>query len=313
MNPLTPNPHRYTIFPIQCSELWDLYKKQVASFWTVEEVDLSDDMVHWRALNSDERYFISHVLGFFAGSDGVVAENLLARFSVEVQLPEARSFYAFQAAMESIHSEMYSLLLESYIADKTEKEQLFQATAHFPAIRAKAGWAEKWLHSERPFAERLVAFACVEGLLFSGSFCAIFWLKKRGLMPGLCFSNELISRDEGLHCEFACQLYKLLKTPVQDILTIIQEAVTVECHFICEALPVSLIGMNSDLMSQYIKFVADQLLVSLGEDKFYQVDNPFDWMTMISLQGKTNFFERRVGEYQKASDTNREFNIDADF
>ncbi|KAK3440892.1 hypothetical protein EUGRSUZ_B01150 [Eucalyptus grandis] len=294
---------RFCMFPIRYKPLWEMYKKAEASFWTAEEVDLSQDLQHWEALTSSEKHFISHVLAFFAASDGIVLENLAARFLNDVQAPEARAFYGFQIAMENVHSEMYSLLLETYIKDSREKHRLFNAVENIPCVADKAKWALKWIQSSSSFAERLVAFACVEGIFFSGSFCAIFWLKKRGLMPGLTFSNELISRDEGLHCDFACLLYSLLQKQLhqEKVHKIVQEAVEIETHFVCEALPCALIGMNSNLMSQYIKFVADRLLVALGCQKKYNVDNPFEWMEFISLQGKANFFERRVGEYQKAS------------
>lgn len=279
-----------------------MYKKHEASFWTVEEVDLSQDMTHWEKLTDDEQHFIKHVLAFFAASDGIVLENLASRFSCEVQIPEARSFYGFQIAMENIHSEMYSLLIDTYVKDPTEKERLLLAIETVPAVMKKAEWAIKWMGSTETFAKRLVAYAAVEGIFFSGSFCAIFWLKKRGLMPGLCFSNELISRDEGLHTDFACLLYSMLQNKLtqEEVNTIIVEAVDSEKEFVCEALPVDLIGMNGKLMSQYIEFVADRLLVALGNPKHYNVSNPFEWMDMISLQGKTNFFEKRVGDYQKA-------------
>lgn len=294
---------RFCMFPIRYKQLWEMYKKAEASFWTAEEVDLSCDVQHWETLTDSEKHFITHVLAFFAASDGIVLENLAARFLKDIQIPEARAFYGFQIAMENIHSEMYSLLLETYIKDSREKHRLFNAIEHLPCVARKAEWALNWIHSSTSFAERLVAFACVEGIFFSGSFCAIFWLKKRGLMPGLTFSNELISRDEGLHCDFACLLYSLLqrKLDSERVHCIVHDAVEIESYFVCEALPCALIGMNSTLMSQYIKFVADRLLVSLGYERKYNVENPFDWMEFISLQGKANFFERRVGDYQKAS------------
>lgn len=314
---------RFCMFPITYKQLWEMYKKAEASFWTAEEVDLSQDMQQWESLSPSEKHFISHVLAFFASSDGIVLENLAARFLNDVQVPEARAFYGFQIAMENIHSEMYSLLLETYIKDSKEKHKLFQAIENIPCVAKKAKWALDWIKSSTSFAERLVAFACVEGIFFSGSFCAIFWLKKRGLMPGLTFSNELISRDEGLHCDFACLLYSLLqkKLPREKVHHIICEAVEIEIEFVCEALPCALIGMNSTLMSQYIKFVADHLLTSLGYQRKYDVENPFDWMEFISLQGKANFFERRVGDYQKASvmsslqngGKNYVFKLDEDF
>ncbi|GIL67098.1 hypothetical protein Vafri_20541 [Volvox africanus] len=299
---LDENPDRFCMFPIKYPRIWEMYKKAEASFWTAEEVDLGDDMKHWEKLNDGERHFISHVLAFFAASDGIVLENLAIRFMKEVQLPEARAFYGFQVAIENIHSEMYSLLLESYIKDPVEKHKLFHSIETVPCIKKKAQWAIKWIGSESSFPERLVAFAAVEGIFFSGSFCSIFWLKKRGLMPGLTFSNELISRDEGLHCDFACLLYSMLSTQLDDsrLKEIITEAVSIEQEFCTEALPVDLIGMNSRLMAQYIQFVADRLLVALGSSKHYNVANPFDFMDMISLQGKTNFFEKRVGDYQKS-------------
>ncbi|KAL6971427.1 Ribonucleoside-diphosphate reductase small chain A [Sarracenia purpurea var. burkii] len=294
---------RFCLFPIGYPQLWEMYKKAEASFWTAEEVDLSQDLQQWDSLSSSEKHFISHVLAFFATSDGIVLENLAARFLNDVQIPEARAFYGFQIAMENIHSEMYSLLLETYIRDSREKHRLFNAIENIPCVAQKAKWALDWIQSSTSFAERLVAFACIEGIFFSGSFCAIFWLKKRGLMPGLTFSNELISRDEGLHCDFACLLYSLLRKqlPWQKVHHIVHEAVEIETQFVCEALPCALIGMNSTLMSQYVKFVADRLLVALGCHRKYNVENPFDWMELISLQGKANFFERRVGDYQKAS------------
>jgi ribonucleoside-diphosphate reductase subunit M2 len=317
---LRDNPDRFCMFPIKYPEIWDFYKKAEASFWTAEEVDLSSDMKHWDTLNNDEKHFISHVLAFFAASDGIVLENLAGCFMSEVQVPEARAFYGFQIAIENIHSEMYSLLLETYIRDTEQKLNLFRAIETVPAVKKKADWALKWINQTDSFAERLVAFACVEGIFFSGSFCAIYWLKKRGLMPGLTFSNELISRDEGLHCDFACLLYSLLnnKLSIQRLKEIFCEAVEIEKEFVCEALPCNLIGMNKEMMSQYIDFVADRLLVSLGYEKMYGAANPFEFMELISLQGKTNFFEKRVGEYQKAGvmDGGRNahaFSMDEDF
>ncbi|CAL8460698.1 g229 [Coccomyxa elongata] len=299
---LAENPDRFCMFPIKYSAVWEMYKKAEASFWTAEEVDLSSDYTDWMKLNDDEKHFVSHILAFFASSDGIVLENLSQRFMSEIQIPEARAFYGFQIAIENIHSEMYSLLLETYIKDPKEKHRLFHAVETVPAVKRKADWALKWVGSKSSFAERLVAWGCVEGIFFSGSFCSIFWLKKRGLMHGLTFSNELISRDEGLHCDFACLLYSLLnnKLEEEELLSIVTEAVEIEKEFVCEALPVDLIGMNKTLMSEYIDFVADRLLVALGQDKHYNTPNPFDWMEMLSLQGKTNFFEKRVGEYQKA-------------
>jgi ribonucleoside-diphosphate reductase subunit M2 len=299
---LMENPHRWVMFPIQYPEVWEMYKKHEASFWTAEEIDLSQDTKDWDKLSDSERHFIKHVLAFFAASDGIVLENLAAQFSTEVQIPEARAFYGFQIAMENIHSETYSLLIEQYIREPSEKEQIFNAIETMPAVRNKAQWAIQWMQKENSFAERVIAFAAVEGILFSGSFCAIYWLKKRGLMPGLTFSNELISRDEGLHAEFACLLYGMLqnKLPDEVVHNMIRGAVAVERQFICEALSCDLIGMNNELMTKYIEFVADRLLTSLGHPKLFNAVNPFDWMELISLQGKTNFFEKRVGEYQKA-------------
>jgi ribonucleotide reductase beta subunit family protein with ferritin-like domain len=300
---LTPSPHRFVLLPIKYQDVFDMYKKAEASFWVAGEVDLAADKKDWHdKLNANERHFIKHVLAFFAASDGIVNENLAMRFYNDVQIPEARMFYGFQIMMEGIHSEMYSLLIDSYISDPAERETLFGAIDAIPVVRRKAEWAMKWISSDRGFAERLVAFACVEGIFFSGSFCAIFWLKKRGLMPGLTFSNELISRDEGLHTDFACLLHSLLNNKADPgvIRSIVTEAVDIELDFVCESLPVELIGMNAGLMSQYIRFVADRLLVALGCDKAYGDANPFDFMDQISLQGKTNFFEKRVGDYQKA-------------
>ncbi|CAL1138759.1 unnamed protein product, partial [Cladocopium goreaui] len=299
---LKENPRRWVMFPLQFPAIWEFYKKHEASFWTAEEIDLAQDNKDWEKLTEGEKHFVKHVLAFFAASDGIVLENLAAQFSTEVQVPEARAFYGFQIAMENIHSETYSLLIEQYIKDPVEKDQLFDAIHTMPAVRDKARWAVQWMNKEACFAERLVAFAAVEGILFSGSFCALFWLKKRGLMPGLTFSNELISRDEGLHADFACLLYSMLenKLPEDIVQDIIRGAVEVERDFICGALPCDLIGMNKDLMTQYIEFVADRLLCALGHSKIWNSSNPFDWMEMISLQGKTNFFEKRVGEYQKA-------------
>mmetsp|Transcript_30941 Transcript_30941/g.56275 ORF Transcript_30941/g.56275 Transcript_30941/m.56275 type:complete len:392 (-) Transcript_30941:355-1530(-) len=299
---LDENPDRFCMFPIKYPSIWELYKKAEASFWTAEEVDLGDDLKYWDKLSADERHFVSHILAFFAASDGIVNENLGVRFMREVQLPEARAFYGFQIAIENIHSEMYSLLLETYIKDPEEKHRLFHSIENVPCIKKKAEWALKWITSSEKFAERLVAFAAVEGIFFSGSFCSIFWLKKRGMMPGLTFSNELISRDEGLHTDFACHLYSMLnnKLTPERVLEIIVEAVAIEEEFLTDALPVDLIGMNARLMSQYIHFVADRLLIALGCEKHFKDQNPFDWMEVISLQGKTNFFEKRVGDYQKS-------------
>ncbi|XP_042504166.1 ribonucleoside-diphosphate reductase small chain-like [Macadamia integrifolia] len=301
---LAPNADRFCMFPIQYPQIWEMYKKAEASFWTAEEVDLSQDLRNWNdTLTHDEKHFITHVLAFFAASDGIVLENLAGRFMKEVQVAEARAFYGFQIAIENIHSEMYSLLLETYIKDSSEKDHLFRAIETIPCVKKKAEWALRWIDGSESFAERIIAFACVEGIFFSGSFCAIFWLKKRGLMPGLTFSNELISRDEGLHCDFACLLYGLLKNrPSEELVKgIVADAVEIEREFVCDALPCALVGMNGDLMSQYIEFVADRLLGALGYGKLYNAQNPFDWMELISLQGKTNFFEKRVGDYQKAS------------
>jgi ribonucleoside-diphosphate reductase subunit M2 len=299
-----------------------MYKRAQASFWTAEEVDLGEDTKHWVALNPSEQHFISHVLAFFASSDGIVLENLAVRFMKEIQIPEARAFYGFQIMIENIHNEMYSLLIDTYIKDQIVKMKLFKAIETIPIIKKKAEWALTWISSSRSFAERLIAFACIEGIFFSGSFCAIFWLKKRGLMPGLTFSNELISRDEGLHRDFACLVYSHINKKLENnvIVEIVKTAVDIEKEFVVSALPVELIGMNSVLMSQYIEFVADHLLSSLGVPKFYNTKNPFDWMELISLQGKTNFFEKRVGEYQKAgvmaslNETNQHsFSMDIDF
>lgn len=294
---------RFVLFPIQDHAAWDFYKKAEACFWTAEEVDLSQDIGDWEKLSDNERHFIKHVLAFFAASDGIVLENLAARFLVEVQEAEARTFYGFQIMIEGVHAEMYSLLIDTYVRDTAEKNLLFNAIENFTAVKAKADWAIKWISSERSFAERLVAFAAVEGIFFSGSFCSIFWLKKRGLMPGLTFSNELISRDEGLHCDFACLLYlreRKEEGSSSRVYEIIRSATEIELQFVRESLPVELIGMNADLMSQYIQFIADRLLIALGHEKIYGSRNPFDWMEMISMQGKTNFFERRVGEYRKS-------------
>ena len=301
---LDENESRFVMFPLQYGDIWDMYKKQIDCFWRAEEVDLSKDLTHWQKLNDDEQYFIKHILAFFAASDGIVLENLGMRFMSEVQVSEARAFYGFQIAMENIHSEMYSLLIDTYVKDKLEKNQLFNAIDNFPCIKKKADWALKWIGDKHSsFGTRLAAFACVEGIFFSGAFCSIYWLKKRGLMPGLTFSNELISRDEALHTEFAVLLFnKLQKKPNPFWTTeIIKEAVDIEQEFICEALPCRLVSMNSKLMGQYIEFVADRLAVQLGCDKIYDASNPFDFMEMISVEGKTNFFEKRVGEYALAN------------
>jgi len=317
---LKENAHRFVIFPIQYDDIFQHYKKAVASFWTVEEVDLSKDIGDWEKLKDDERHFISHVLAFFAASDGIVNENLVERFCQEVQVPEARCFYGFQIAMENIHSEMYSLLINTFIRDSAEQTRLFNAIETVPCVKKKADWALRYIsHDTATYAERVIAFASVEGIFFSGSFAAIFWLKKRGLMPGLTFSNELISRDEGLHTDFACLMYKHLvnKPSEEHVKSIIADAVKIEQEFLTDALPVNLIGMNCVLMSQYIEFVADRLLLELGCSKMYNVENPFDFMENISLEGKTNFFEKRVGEYQKcgvmSSSDQRAFTLDADF
>ncbi|KAF8985800.1 Ribonucleotide-diphosphate reductase (RNR), small subunit [Entomortierella lignicola] len=322
---LKPNPRRFVLFPIKFHEVWQMYKKAEASFWTAEEVDLSKDMHDWEnRLTEDERFFISHILAFFAASDGIVNENLLERFSNEVQIPEARCFYGFQIMIENVHSEMYSLLIDTYVKETATRDKLFDAIDTIPCIRKKAAWALKWISDkDSTFAERLVAFAAVEGIFFSGAFASIFWLKKRGLMPGLTFSNELISRDEGLHTDFACLLFSLMRQrPDQKrVNAIITEAVSIEQEFLTDALPVMLIGMNAKLMKQYIEFVADRLLVALGNPKHYNVENPFDFMDLISLQGKTNFFEKRVSDYQKAGvmsgtsdkSAHNTFTLDADF
>ncbi|KAI3636003.1 hypothetical protein MIR68_005884 [Amoeboaphelidium protococcarum] len=318
---LTPNPNRFVLFPIKYHEVWQMYKKAEASFWTAEEVDLSKDIHDWEGLTEDERWFVSHILAFFSSSDGIVNENLVERFSQEVQIPEARCFYGFQIMIENIHSEMYSLLIDSYVKDPAQRDYLFNATENIPCIRKKADWALRWISDDKStFGERLVAFAAVEGIFFSGAFASIFWLKKRGKMPGLTFSNELISRDEGLHTDFACLLFSLLRNKPSSSTTqqIIVEAVEIEKEFMTEALPVNLIGMNSKLMKIYIEFVADRLLVALGLPKYYKVDNPFDFMDLISLQGKTNFFEKRVSEYQKAGvmsnkESDKKFSLDEDF
>lgn len=316
---LRENKRRFVLLPIQHKEIWEMYKKAQASFWTAEEIDLSQDLVDWAKLNENEKHFVSHILAFFAASDGIVNENLALRFSSEVQIPEARCFYGFQIAIENIHSETYSLLIDTYIRNAQEKEHLFNAIETVPCVKKKAEWALRWISSETSFAERLVAFAAVEGIFFSGSFCSIFWLKKRGLMPGLTFSNELISRDEGLHCDFACLLYSMIENKPSDetILRIITDAVAIEKEFITEALPVDLIGMNAKMMAQYIEFVADRLLKALGYSAVYNASNPFDWMELISLEGKTNFFEKRVGDYQKsgvmADRSQQVFSLDAEF
>lgn len=312
---------RYTLFPIRHQNLWTMYKKHQASFWTAEEIDLSADLEDWGTLTDNEQHFIKHVLAFFAASDGIVLENLIERFCNDVQLAEARCFYGFQAAMENVHSETYSLLLDTYIRDPEEKTKMLSAIDTIPCVKRKAAWALRWIGSDGSFAERLVAFACVEGIFFSGSFCAIFYFKKRGLMPGLTFSNELIARDEGLHCDFAAELYGMIpedeKLSEERIVEILTDAVAAEKEFVTESLPVDLIGMNCGLMQTYIEFVADRLLVTLGYSKVYNAKNPFDFMEMIGAEGKTNFFEKRVGEYQKSGFSGaREdnmFSLDADF
>lgn len=317
---LEENKNRFVLFPIKHDDIWAFYKKAEASFWTAEEIDLSPDLVDWEnKLNDDERYFVKHVLAFFAASDGIVNENLAENFVAEVQYTEAKFFYGFQIAMENIHSETYSLLIDTYIKNNEEKNELFNAIETMECVKKKADWALRWI-DEGNFAERLIAFAAVEGIFFSGSFCSIFWLKKRGLMPGLSFSNELISRDEGLHCDFACLLYNNHlnnKLSEEKVRSIILDAVEIEKEFILEALPVRLIGMNSELMSQYIEFVADRLLLELGCKKEYNATNPFDFMDMISIEGKTNFFEKRVAEYQKAGvmgdNESKSFSTDEDF
>jgi len=314
---LTRNDNRFVMFPIEHQDIWEMYKKSVDCFWRAEEIDLSKDSLHWESLNHDEKYFISMILAFFAASDGIVLENLATRFMGDVQVAEARAFYGFQIAMENIHSQTYSLLIETYIKNSEEKHRLFNALEYFPCIQKKGDWAQKWINDNRSgFATRLIAFACIEGIFFSGAFCSIYWLKKRGLMPGLTFSNELISRDEALHTEFAILLYKKLvkKLPKARIHEIIKEAVEIENEFICEALPCRLIGMNAGLMTQYIQFVADRLCLQLGYDKIYNVSNPFDFMELISLESKTNFFEKRVDAYALATKTMEgdvfEFNAD---
>jgi len=307
---LTPDHNRFVMFPIQHEDIWQMYKKQVDCFWRAEEIDLTKDINDWEMLNDQERYFISMILAFFAASDGIVLENLAVRFMSDVQISEARAFYGFQIAMENIHSHTYSLLIETYIKNQEEKQRFFSAIDNYPCIKKKSDWAQKWINDNRSsFATRLVAFACIEGIFFSGAFCSIFWMKKRGLMPGLTFSNELISRDEALHTEFAILLYsklqkKINKTRIHDI---IKEAVEIEIEFICDALPCRLIGMNSTLMTQYIQFIADRLCLQLGYDKIYHATNPFDFMELISLEGKTNFFERQNSLYSLA---NKEKNND---
>ena len=315
---LAHDDNRFVMFPIRFDDIWKMYKKQMDCFWRAEELDLSKDLTHWESLNDDERYFISMILAFFAASDGIVLENLASRFMNDVQVAEARAFYGFQIMMENVHSESYSLLIDTYIKDKEEKLKLFNAISNYPCIKKKSDWAQKWIHDNRSsFATRLVAFACVEGIFFSGAFCSIYWLKKRGLMPGLTFSNELISRDEALHCEFAILLYSKIQKKIDKarIHEIIKEAVEIESEFICEALPCKLIGMNSEMMTQYIKFVADRLALQLGYKKIFNVNNPFPWMELISLESKTNFFEKRVSEYALATKEKDEniFDLKEDF
>lgn len=318
---LQDNPDRFVVLPIQYPVVWDMYKKAMASFWTVDEVDLTKDLQHWENLKEDEQFFIKHVLAFFAASDGIVNENLVERFMAEVQMTEARCFYGFQVMIENVHSEMYSRLIEAYVKDKEEQAKLFRAIDTLPAVKRKAEWAMKWTQSSTAsFGERVCAFAAVEGIFFSGSFAAIFWLKSKGVMPGLTFSNELISRDEGLHTDFACLMFSMLKKKpsAERVTGIVMEAVEIEKEFLTESLPVGLLGMNDKLMAQYIEFVSDRLLVALGFQKVYLVENPFQFMENISMEGKTNFFERRVGEYQKAGvmDNKKDshvFTMDADF
>jgi ribonucleoside-diphosphate reductase subunit M2 len=315
---LAPDDNRFVMFPIKYQDIWEMYKKQIDCFWRAEEIDLTKDLTHWETLTDDEKHFISMILAFFAASDGIVLENLASRFMNDVQVSEARAFYGFQIAMENIHSESYSLLIDTYIKDSVQKDMLFNAITNYPCIKKKSDWAQKWIHDNRSgFATRLVAFACIEGIFFSGAFCSIFWLKKRGLMPGLTFSNELISRDEALHCEFAILLYsKLLrKLDKARIHEIIKEAVEIETEFICDALPCRLIGMNAELMTQYIQFVADRLALQLGYKKIYNVSNPFDFMQMISLESKTNFFEKRNDSYALANKvgTQDAFDFNEDF
>ncbi len=317
---LQENPNRFVLFPIEHDDIWQFYKKSEASFWTAEEIDLHQDLSDWEnRLNNDEKHFIKHVLAFFAASDGIVNENLAENMVNEVQYTEAKFFYGFQIMMENIHSETYSLLIDTYIDDAKEKDYLFNAIENMPCVKKKADWALTWIE-DASFKERLIAFAAVEGIFFSGSFCSIFWLKKRGLMPGLSFSNELISRDEGMHCDFACLLYNSHiedKLPKETIQKIICDAVEIEKEFVSDAIPVRLIGMNAETMCEYIEFVADRLLVQLGNDKVYNTANPFPWMDLISIQGKTNFFEKRVGDYQKAgvmADKEKQvFSLDEDF
>jgi len=310
---------RFVLFPIEHDEIWKMYKQHVACFWTAEEVDLQQDLIDWKKLNENEQHFVKHVLAFFAASDGIVNENLVVNFMQDVTIPEARCYYGFQIAIENIHAEMYSLLIDTYIKDNTEKDYLFNAMENLDCVKKKEKWALSWIDDAPSFAHRLIAFAAVEGIFFSGSFCSIFWLKQRGLMPGLATSNEFISRDEGMHCDFACLLYGMLENKLseQEIHKIIGDAVDCEKEFVTDALPVSLIGMNAKLMTQYIEFVADRLIVQLGYNKIYNATNPFPWMEMISVEGKTNFFEKRVSEYQKsgvmANKEDQVFSTDEDF
>lgn len=316
---LEKNSNRFTVFPIKYNDIWDLYKKALASFWVVEEVELSRDYVDWEEkLNDNERYFIKHILAFFAASDGIVNENLVINFYNEIQVPEIRQYYTTQIQMEAIHSELYSLLIDSYIKDSKEKEDLLNAIETVPIIQKKANWAIKWI-SNGTFAERLIAFSAIEGIFFSGSFCSIYWLKSRGLMPGLCLSNEFISRDEALHCKAAITIYQKLENKLDPlkVISIYKEAVELECEFVSESLPVSLIGMNADLMKQYIKYVADHYIQQIGIPKIYNVENPFSFMEYISIKSKTNFFEKKVSQYSKAkvgqSENDNSFSIDEDF
>lgn len=312
---LVPNPNRYTVFPIKHQNLWELYKKAQMSNWTTEEIDFSSDMKDWMTLSDNEKHFIKYVLAFFASSDGIVFENLNLNFAQEIQVPEAWSFYAYQSHNEMVHGETYSTLIEKYVTDYSEKQKLFKAIETIPCIQGKAKWAQKWFDKSVPFVNRLLAFACVEGIFFSGSFCAIFWLKKRGLLPGLCFSNELISRDEALHLEFAVELFKMIKNKptYETVLEIIEEAVSIEKTFVIESLPCKLIGMDSTKMSNYISYVADRLLKQLGYAPNWKVENPFEFMENISLEGKTNFFEKRVGDYGKFDSGNETISFEEDF
>ena len=315
---LKENKSRFVLFPIQYHNIYELYKKAESTFWTANEIDLSKDSAQWDSLNENEKYFIKNIIGFFAGSDGIIMENLAVRFLNEIQIPEARAFYSYQIFNESIHSETYSLLIDTYIKDKEEKLKIFNSIENIPCVAKKAAWAYKWIENkEVNFATRLLSFAIVEGVFFSGSFCAIYWIKKRGLMPGLTFSNELISRDEGLHCEFACLLYSMIKNrvPIQIVNKIFEEAVAIEKEFITDSIPCAMIGMNAAMMQQYIEFVADRLLLQLGYDKIWKTENPFEFMELISLRPKSNFFEVRVGEYKKStiSEESNNFEISNDF